>query len=79
MDRMDMATVYVVAHWAREFLDLHVKWCRSQPKTGLIRIDAYPVEGPSNGTERQFLHVPEEFLTRLREEQFPFRHDRPGS
>jgi hypothetical protein len=68
-----MAVVYVHATRAREFLTHYTDWCRSQPKDGLIRVDAMPVEGPPIGEEKQFLQVPDEFLIFLRAEHFPFR------
>jgi hypothetical protein len=68
-----MATVYVHASRAREFLNHYTEWCRSQPKTEFGRIDMMPPEGPPMGEENQFLWVPDGFLSYLSERRFPFR------
>jgi hypothetical protein len=68
-----MAVVYVHATRGREFLNHYADWCRSQPREGFGRIDMMPPEGPPIGEEKQFVRVPESFLTHLTQRRFPYR------
>jgi hypothetical protein len=54
-----MATVYVHAERAREFLDLFFKWKRERDPGSIVSL---PPEGPQVGEEKQFVMVDDDFL-----------------
>jgi hypothetical protein len=68
-----MAIVYVHASRARDFREEYIAWCRAKPKVGFGRIVMEPPEGPPLGEEKQFVRVPDDFLTCLTQKEFPYR------
>jgi hypothetical protein len=64
-----MATVYVHAGRAREFLDLFFNWSREHRGS----IVTQPPEGMPRGEDKEFLMVEDEFLDHLSAQGFPYR------